>query len=78
MVLQTSDLLKAIESLKKSVQKDSVEQALREVKLYAKRSAELNVDTLQMKLTHLDEVARRDLHENKKLYALTLQKFFRP
>ena len=74
-VLQTSDLMKEIESLKKSVQKDLVEQALREVKEYAGRSAELNVDTLQMKLMHLDEVARRVSHENRELYALALQRF---
>lgn len=75
MFLQTSDLVKQIEELKKSLNKDSVEQALREVKEYAARSSELNVDSLQIKLMHLDEVARRASHESRELYALTLQRF---
>lgn len=67
--------MRQIDELKKSLNKDSVEQALREVKEYAGRSSELNIDTLQLKLMHLDEVARRASHENRELYAITLQRF---
>lgn len=73
--MQNADLRKEIEELKKSLSKDSVEQALREVKEYAARASEINVDTLQLKLMHLDEVARRANHDNRELYALTLQRF---
>ena len=34
-------------------------QALRDVKEYASQSSDLNIDSLQLKLMHLDEVARR-------------------
>lgn len=73
--MQNADLRKEIDELKKSLNKDSVEQALREVKEYAARASEINVDTLQLKLMHLDEVARRASHDNRELYALTLQRF---
>ena len=46
-----------IENLKKGINVDVVAQALRDVKEYAARSSEVNVDTLQLKLMHLDEVA---------------------
>ena len=36
--------------------------ALREVKEYAARANEINVDTFQMKLMHLDEMGRRFDH----------------
>ena len=48
---------------------------MREVKEYAARASEINVDTLQLKLMHLDKVARRASHDNRELYALTLQRF---
>ncbi|CAC5384717.1 RBBP6 [Mytilus coruscus] len=52
----TTQLLAEIELLKKGINEDVVEQALREVKEYAARSREINVDTLQLKLVHLDEI----------------------
>lgn len=73
--LQTVELKKEIEDLPKSLNSDTVDQALREVKEYAARSAEVNVDTLQMKLMHLDEVARRTSHKDRELFSLTLQRF---
>lgn len=75
MYFQTIELRKEIEELKKSLHKDSVEQALREVKEYAARASEINVDTLQLKLMHLDEVARRANHDSRELYSITLQRF---
>lgn len=54
---------------------DSVAQALREVKEYAARVSDINTDTLQMKLMHLDEVARRTQHNDRDLYAMVLQRF---
>jgi hypothetical protein len=44
-----------IENLKKGINVDVVAQALRDVKEYAARSSEVNVDTMQLKLMHLDE-----------------------
>ena len=35
----------------------------------------MNVDTIQLKLMHFDEVARRTTHDERELYALTLQRF---
>ncbi|CAC5421776.1 unnamed protein product [Mytilus coruscus] len=58
---KTTQLKAEIELLKKGINVDVVEQALKEVKEYAARSREINVDTLQLKLMHLDEVARRVL-----------------
>ena len=49
--------------------------ALREVKEYAARANEINVDTVQMKLMHLDEMGRRFDHGDKELYSLVLQRF---
>ena len=54
---------------------DVVAQALRDVKEYAARSSEVNVDTMQLKLMHLDEVARRVNHSHKELFSLVLQHF---
>jgi hypothetical protein len=39
-----------IENLRKGINVDVVAQALRDVKEYAARSCEVNVDTLQLKL----------------------------
>ncbi|CAG2203881.1 unnamed protein product [Mytilus edulis] len=64
-----------IELLKKGINVDVIEQALREVKEYAARSREINVDTLQLKLMHLDEVARRVGHQDRELYSMVLQRF---
>ena len=72
---QTSELKKELDELRKILSTDSVSQALREVKEYAARSSEVNVDTLQLKLMHLDEIARRTSHDERELYALTLQRF---
>lgn len=66
---------KEIEDLKKNINSDSVEQALREVKEYSARSSDINVDTLQIKLMHLDEVARRSTHKDRELYSMVLQRF---
>ena len=72
---QTAELKKEIDDLRKSLSTDSVEQALRGVKEYAARSSEVNVDTLQLKLMHLDEVARRANHNDRELFSTTLQHF---
>lgn len=73
--MQNADPKKEIVELKKLLNKDSVEQALREDKAYAARASEIYVDTLQLKLVHLDEVARRAGHDSSELNALTLQRF---
>ena len=54
---------------------DTVDQALREVKEYSARSTDINIDQLQVKLMHLDEVARRASHKDRELYAMVLQRF---
>lgn len=54
---------------------DSVASALRDVKEYAARSKDINIDTLQMKLMHLDETGRRTQHEDKELFSIVLQRF---
>ena len=64
MCLQTPDLRKEFSELKKSLDKDYVTFPLRDVKEYAARSNDVNVDTLQMKLMHLDETGRRTQHED--------------
>ena len=74
-ILQTTQLLAEIESLKKGINVDVVAQALREVKEYAARSSEINIDTLTLKLMHLDEVARRVNHNDKELYSMVLQRY---
>lgn len=73
--LQTVQLQKELDELRKEVSGDTVERALREVKEYASRSNDLNIDTLQMKLMHLDEVARRIQHPERELYSLVLLRF---
>ncbi|VDI71079.1 Hypothetical predicted protein [Mytilus galloprovincialis] len=72
---KTTQLKAEIELLKKGINVDVIEQALREVKEYAARSREINVDTLQLKLMHLDEVARRVGHQDRELYSMVLQRF---
>ena len=59
-----------IENLKKGINMDVVAQALRDVKEYAARSSEVKVDTMQLKLMHLDKVARRVNHSDKELFSL--------
>ncbi|CAG2218693.1 unnamed protein product [Mytilus edulis] len=71
----TTQLKAEIELVKKGINVDVIEQALREVKEYAARSREINVDTLQLKLMHLDEVARRVGHQDRELYSMVLQRF---
>ena len=39
------------------------------------RVSEINVDMVQLKLMHLEEVASWANHDNRELYALTLQCF---
>jgi len=68
-------LKKEIEELKKDLNVDSVAQALREVKEYAARAVDLNIDTLQIKLMHLDEVGRRTRHDDRELFSMVLQRF---
>ena len=75
LILQTSQLMAEIENLKKGINMDVVAQALRDVKEYAARSSEVNVDTMQLKLMHLDEMARRVNHSDKELFSLVLQRF---
>lgn len=75
IILQNQELLIEIENLKKGLNIDVVAQALREVKEYAARSSEINVDTMQLKLMHLDEVARRVNDSNRELYSMVLQRF---
>ena len=74
--LQTIDLRKEFDDLKKkSLNKDTVEFALRDVKEYAARSNDVNVDTLQIKLMHLDEVGRRTQQDDRELYSKVLERF---
>lgn len=54
---------------------DTVDHALREVKEYAARSSDLSIDSLQVKLMHLEEVARRASHKDRELYSMVLQRF---
>ena len=61
--------------MRQSLSTDTVAQALREVKEYASRAEDINVDSLQMKLMHLDEMGRRYNHTDKELYSLVLQRF---
>jgi len=61
--------------MRKSLSVDSVVHALRDVKEYAARSNEINTDTLQMKLMHLDEMGSKFDYANKELYSLVLQRF---
>jgi hypothetical protein len=44
---------------------DNVANVLHEVKEYAARANEINVDPFQMKLMHLDEMGRRFDHGDK-------------
>ena len=74
-VLQNTDLRKEFEELKKSLNKDTVAFALRDVREYAARSQDVNVDTLQLKLMHLDEVGRRTQHDEKDLFSRVLEWF---
>ena len=39
------------------------------------RSKDLNTDTLQMKLMHLDEIGRRTQHADRELFSIVLQRF---
>ena len=55
---------KEIDDLRKGLNMGSVEQALRGVKEYAARSGDLSVDTLQLKLMRLEDVARRMDHKD--------------
>ena len=66
---------KEIEELKKDLNVDSVAQALREVREYAAMAVDLNIDTLQIKLIHLDEVGRRTRHDDRELFSVVLQTF---
>jgi hypothetical protein len=52
---------------------DNVTNVLHEVKEYA--ANEINVDTFQMKLMHLDEMERCFDHGDKELYSMVLQRF---
>jgi hypothetical protein len=54
---------------------DNVANVLHEVKEYAARANEINVDIFQMKLMHLDEMGRRFDHGDKELYSMVLQRF---
>ena len=47
-----------------------MEFALRDVKEYAARSHDLNVDSLQLKLMHLEDLGRRTMHEDRELRVL--------
>ena len=64
-----------IQELKNSTSVDNVANVLHEVKEYVARANEINVDTFQMKLMHLDEMGRRFDHGNKELYSMVLQRF---
>ena len=61
--------------MRKSLSVDSVSHALRDVKEYSSRANEINTDTLQMKLMHLDEMGRKFDHPDKELFSLVLQRF---
>ena len=49
--------------------------ALRDVKEYAGRTHDVNVDTLQLKLMHLDDLGRRTQHDDKDLFSKVLERF---
>ena len=74
-IFQHLDLKEQIEELRSLMNTDSVAHALRDVKEYAARSSELNVDTLQIKLMHLDDMGRRTNHDDKDLFSSVLQRF---
>ncbi|CAC5380820.1 MTH [Mytilus coruscus] len=61
---------------KNSLNVDVVSQALREVKEYAARSSEINVDSMHLKLMHLDEVARRVNDSKRELYSMPFKGMF--
>ena len=52
-----------------------MEFALRDVKEYAARSHDLNVDSLQLKLIHLEDLGRCTMHEDRELYSKVLERF---
>lgn len=74
-MFQVVDLRKEVDEMKKYFTVDSVSQALREVKEYCTRTTDFNVDTLQLKLMHLDEVARRNQHNDRELFYSALERF---
>ena len=69
------ELRKEIDEMKKSMNIDAVFSVLHEVKEYSTRTSEFNVDTLQLKLMHLDEIARRNQHPDRDLYSSALERF---
>ena len=75
LLFQNSYLKQQIQELKNSMSVDNVANVLCEVKEYAARANEINVDTLQMKLMHLAEMGRRFDHGDKELYSMVLQRF---
>ena len=70
-----SELRKEIEDMKKNMGVDSVSSALREVKEYSIQTLDFNVDILQLKLMHLDVVARRNKHPDRELFFSALERF---
>ena len=73
-IFQHLDFKEQIEELRSLMNTDSVAHPLRDVKEYAARSSELHVDTLQIKLMHLD-MGRRTNHDDKDLFSSVLQMF---
>ena len=66
---------KEFEELRKSLSKDTLDFALRDVKEYADRSHDLNVNLLQLKLMHPEDLGRCTLHEDRELYSKVLERF---
>lgn len=64
-----------VENQERKLLDESVETLLREVKEYASRTSEMNVDTLHQKLIVLDEKARKAHSSNSEEYNFVLQRF---
>lgn len=75
MNFQTGSLRAQLAELQRSIHEDAVSAALRDVKEYAARTMDLNVDSLQMKLMHLEECARLANHDERQLYSTVMQRF---
>ena len=72
---ELATIKKMVKQQQEASKKDNIDHTLRAAKEYAARSQDLNIDTLQMKLIRLDELARRHDHHDKERISFTLQRF---
>ena len=72
---ELASIKKMVKQQQEAGKKDNIDHALRAAKEYAARSQDLNIDTLQMKLIRLDELARRHDHHDKERISFILQRF---